>query len=63
MSTMTRLWVVTKGFDKGTKIMEHKFSDGTLHYTFRDRLGRPDNIDNFEHAMQIAKRFRMEEIV
>ena len=62
MSTMTRLWKVNKGFNKGAKIMEHKFSDGSLHYTFRDKLGRPDNLDNYKQAMRVAKQFGMEEI-
>ena len=37
---MIKRWAVTEGFDKGAKVEAYQFSDGLVHYSFRDRLGR-----------------------
>ena len=41
MSMMIKRWAVTNGFDKGAKVEAYQFSDGSVHYSFRDRFGRP----------------------
>lgn len=61
---MTRLWKPTRDYDKGTwaRVEEHKFNDGSLHYSFRDRSGHPMNVDNLEEALKIVKKWAMEEV-
>lgn len=59
---MTRVWSVTKGFQKGTKVEEYKYNDGTLHYSFKTHDMRTHNIKDFDEAMKIVKRWGMEDI-
>lgn len=59
MSKLSGLWVVNDGFDKGAKVMEHTFSDGSKHYTMRNRLGRASNVKSKAEAEKIIKAYGM----
>lgn len=62
MSTKTRVWQSTSRFDRDARVEEYRYSDGTLHYSFRDRLGRPNNLKDFSEAQKIIKTFNMEPV-
>lgn len=62
MSMLINRWVTTKGFHEGAKVEAYKHSDGSIHYSFRDKFGRPANIENEAEAKLIIKRFRMEPV-
>lgn len=62
MSELVGRWVVTKGFNKGAKVEAHQYSDGTIHYTGRTRLGQPFNIPDKEEVEKIIKRFGMQQV-
>lgn len=62
MSELVGRWAVIKGFDKGAKVDAHQYSDGTIHYTGRTRLGQPFNISDKEDAEKIVKRFQMQQV-
>lgn len=44
------------------KVEEHIYGDGTIHYSFRDRLGRPHDVADWNEAQQIIKEFKMEDV-
>ena len=57
---LNRVWAHPE--DKNTwktKVEEHVYSDGTLHYSFRDRFGRTFNIKDEKEANQIIKEYRL----
>ena len=56
---MIKRWAVTNGFDKGAKVEAYQFSDGSVHYSFRDRFGRPSNVSE-EELPKMIKDWRME---
>jgi len=58
---LTRLWKTTKAFNKDARIEEHTFRNGEKHYSFRDRLDRPCDIEPEEIA-RIVKDWDMEEV-
>lgn len=65
MSILTRLWIEKKAAEHNmpfAKVMEHLFSDGTLHYTMRNRHGKPANIDSYDEAMKIVNTYMMSEV-
>lgn len=59
MATMIKKWVATSAFDKGANIQAYRYSDGSIHYSFRDRFGRPSDISEKELPKMI-KNWRME---
>lgn len=59
---MTKVWAVTRGYSKGVKIEQHRFSSGEEFYSFRDRFGRPYDLRNEEEAMALVKQYRMEDV-
>lgn len=61
MSIMIKRWAVTEGFDKGAKVEAYQFSDGSVHYSFRDRLGRSMDLSEKE-AEKTIKAGRMQPV-
>ena len=59
MAMMIKRWAVTNGFDKGAKVEAYQFSDGSVHYSFRDRLGRSMDLSEKE-AQKTIKLWRMQ---
>ena len=49
---MTRVWAITEGCRKGVKLMEHTFSDGSVHYSF-DNMFKTNDVDGWEEAQMI----------
>ena len=45
---MIKRWAVTDGFNKGAKVEADQFSDGLVHYSFRDRVGRTMDLSEKE---------------
>ena len=62
MSKLVKRWAVTEGFDKGAKVEAIKYSDGSMHYLFRDRLGRPSSLKDRAEAEKVIKIYRMMEV-
>jgi hypothetical protein len=60
MSKVLAIWRGT-GFDKNASLTKYEFSDGTIHYTFYDRLGHAGNPNEHE-AEQIIREWRLEEV-
>ena len=58
----TRVWASRHKFDNGANVEEHQWADGSMHYHFRDRLGRPHMLDGFDMAAKIIRSFHMEEV-
>ena len=58
---LTRVWQ-GKGYDKNARVEEHECADGEKLYSLRDRLGNPQNINDYEEAMEIVKNWGMEEV-
>ena len=59
---MTRKWAALNS--TGTwkvSVEEYSYKDGSLHYSFRDRFGRPSDVDHDE-AMEIIKNWKMTDI-
>lgn len=44
------------------KVEEHIYSDGSMHYTFRDRFGRTFNVKDIEEAQSIINEFKMTDV-
>lgn len=63
MSTMIKRWATTAGFDKGAKVEMYQYSDGSIHYGFRDRLGRSSNLKDKAEADKVIKIYHMEMVV
>lgn len=59
MSEVLRSWMGT-GFYKNVTLVEYKYSDGSIHYCFRDRLGHPAN-PTTEEAKKIVKTWGLVE--
>ena len=60
MSEKLRIWKGT-GYNKEVTLQEHKYSDGSIHYTFRDRFGHPGNPTE-EEAQMIIRRWNLKEV-
>lgn len=60
MSTLKELYKTEKGFDKGATLSVYEYSDGSIHYTFRDRLGKPSNVDGHNEAEFLIETFNMQ---
>ena len=60
MAELKKIWKGT-GYNKNVTLKEYKYSDGTIHYEFRDRNYLPGNPSQ-EEAEEIIKRWRLEEI-
>lgn len=58
---MTRCWAATRGANRGAKVEEHTFRDGTKHYSFRDRLGRPHDLTEKEKD-SVLRTYCMEDV-
>lgn len=61
MSTLLNTWKAEGSYNKDVKLEEYEYSDGSRHYLFRDRFGRPAN-PNKREAEQIIKRWKMKKI-
>ena len=59
MSMIIKRWAVTNGFNKGAKVEAYQFSDGSVHYSFRDRFGRPMDLSEKE-AEKTIKLWKMQ---
>lgn len=59
MAVLKEKYAVEKGFDKGATLSAYEYSDGSIHYTFRDRLGRPSNVDGHNEAEFLIETFNM----
>lgn len=59
MAVLKEKYAVEKGFDKGATLSVYEYSDGSTHYTFRDRLGRHYNVDGHNEAELLIKTFNM----
>lgn len=59
MSILKEQYAVEKGFDRGATLSVYEYSDGSIHYTFRDRLGRPSNVDGHNEAEFLINIFNM----
>lgn len=42
---LTRMWKSESKFNANARLEECTYSDGSIHYSFRDRLGRPSDVD------------------
>ena len=62
MAAKTRAWVSTDKYERGARVEEYQHSDGTMHYSFRDRLGRASNVRNWDEAQKLIKTFWMKQI-
>lgn len=60
MSILKEKYVMGKGFDKGATLSVYEYSDGSIHYLFRDRLGRPSNVDGHNEAEFLIETFNMQ---
>lgn len=60
MSTVLKVWRGT-GFDKNVRLTQYRYSDGSIHYTFYDRIGCAGN-PNQEEAEQIIKSWKLQEV-
>lgn len=60
---LRRVWVQTTSTSIWKpKVEEHCYSDGTLHYSFRDRHGRPYDLKDWNEAWQTIQHFHMEDV-
>lgn len=60
---LNRVWAKAKTTSTNKpKVEEHIFRDGSKHYSFRDRLGRPSDIEDYSEAMEIVKNWGMIEV-
>lgn len=59
MSVCTRIWACTKGFEKGARVEEHVFMDGTQHYNFIDRR-QCVHTCSYTEAQRVIKNRSME---
>lgn len=59
MSILKEKYVVGEGFDRGATLSVYEYSDGSIHYTFRDRLGRPSNVEDHIEAKFLIETFNM----
>lgn len=59
---LKKVWMDTKStLTWKPKVEEHEYEDGTLHYSFRDRIGRTHTINQIE-ADEIIESWGMEDI-
>lgn len=59
---MIQVWAVTAGYHRGAKVEAHQCKDGTVLYSFRDRRGRPWNVDSKEEADALIRDYSMEDV-
>ena len=59
MTMIIKRWTVTNGFDKGAKVEAYQFSDGSVHYSSCDRLGRSMDLSEKE-AEKTIKLWKMQ---
>lgn len=60
---LRRVWAKVNTADTWkTKVEEHVYSDGSMHYSFRDRFGRTFNLRNLREAQGIIKQFKMTDV-
>lgn len=60
MSILKEKYAVEKGFDRGATLSAYGYSDGSIHYLFRNRLGRHPNVDDHNEAELLIKTFNMQ---
>ena len=58
---LNTVWVAKTGYQKGARVEKHIYSDGSEHYSFIDRFGRPHNATQ-KDAEKIIKTEHMEEV-
>lgn len=59
---MIQVWAVTAGYHRGAKVEANQCKDGTILYSFRDRRGRPYNVDGKDEAETLIRRYGMEDV-
>ena len=60
---LRRTWVQTTSTSLWKpKVEEHRYSDGTLFQSFRDRHGRPHNLDGWEDAWKVIRDYHMDDV-
>lgn len=60
MSILKEVYATENGFNKGATLSIYEYSDGSIHCTFRDRLGRPSNVDGHNEAEFLIETFNMQ---
>lgn len=58
---LKQVWATKTGFHTGAKLERHIYNDGSVHYSFKDRLGRAYDIPADE-ASKVIRDYRMEDI-
>lgn len=58
---LAQVWSGKTAINKGAKLERYTHADGSNHYTFRDRLGRPSNVSEAE-ALEIIKRWKLVDV-
>lgn len=60
---LNRVWIKKEAMETyKPKVEEHIYNDGTAHYSFRDRLGRPHNVRDWNEAQKIINDFKMVDV-
>lgn len=59
---LKKVWACTNGYFKGAKIEQHEYRNGETHYSFRDRLGRPSNVNSVAEAEKLIAAYHMEDV-
>lgn len=60
MAKLVKLWKGSRTVDKNVRLKRYVYSDGSTHYEFRDRFGKPSNVTKDE-AEKIIKQWRLVE--
>jgi len=60
MSKLVKMWKGT-GYNKNVRLKQYVYSDNSIHYEFRDRLGMPGNPTASE-AKRIIESWRLIEV-
>lgn len=53
-------YAVGKESYKGPTLSVYEYEDGSIYYTFRDRLGRSSNVDGQNEAEFLIEAFNMQ---
>lgn len=60
---LKRVWAQTQSTSTWKpKVEEHEFRDGSKHYSFRDRFGRPSDLADEKEAQQVIREFKMTDV-